>query len=133
VVLENATAYVEARVTGEMDAGTHTIFLGKVVNAEVLSDKVCMTYEYYHQIKGGKTPKAAATYIEQKEDNKPEGEKEEKGEMAKYRCTVCGYIYDPEQGDPDGGVKPGTPFEKVPDDWVCPVCGAVKSEFEKVD
>ena len=53
--------------------------------------------------------------------------------MAKYECTVCGYIYDPELGDPDGDIKTGTPFEELPDDWVCPICGASKSEFEKVD
>jgi len=53
--------------------------------------------------------------------------------MAKYECTVCGYIYDPALGDPDGKVAPGTPFEKLPDDWVCPVCGAAKSEFKKVE
>lgn len=51
--------------------------------------------------------------------------------MDKYVCTVCGYIYDPEQGDPDNDVKPGTPFDQVPDDWVCPVCGAGKDAFEK--
>jgi rubredoxin len=52
--------------------------------------------------------------------------------MDKYRCTVCGYIYDPALGDPDSNVAPGTPFEKLPDNWVCPVCGADKSLFEKV-
>ena len=51
--------------------------------------------------------------------------------MAKYVCTVCGYVYDPAMGDPDNGVKPGTPFEKLPADWVCPVCGADKSQFVK--
>lgn len=51
--------------------------------------------------------------------------------MDKYRCTVCNYIYDPAFGDPDTGVKPGTPFEKLPEDWLCPVCGAPKSDFEK--
>ena len=53
--------------------------------------------------------------------------------MAKYECTVCGYIYDPELGDPDNGIKPGTPFEELPDDWVCPVCGASKDQFEKLE
>jgi rubredoxin len=52
--------------------------------------------------------------------------------MKKYRCLICGYIYDPAEGDPDGGVAPGTPFEKIPDDWVCPVCGASKDDFEEV-
>lgn len=50
--------------------------------------------------------------------------------MKKYKCTVCGYIYDPEAGDPDGGIAPGTAFEDIPDDWVCPVCGASKDQFE---
>jgi rubredoxin len=49
--------------------------------------------------------------------------------MAKYVCNVCGYIYDPEEGDPDGEIPAGTPFEKLPDDWICPVCGAPKDEF----
>jgi flavin reductase (DIM6/NTAB) family NADH-FMN oxidoreductase RutF/rubredoxin len=125
VVLDNAVAYLEARVVQEMDVGTHTIFIGELVNADVVSDKACMTYDHYHQIKGGVTPKAAATYIEEK--------KEERGKMAKYRCTVCGYIYDPEKGDPDGGIDPGTAFEDLPDDWVCPICAAAKGEFEKLD
>ena len=68
VVLEYAVSYLEVRVTQEMDVGTHTIFVGEVVNADVVSDEVCMTYDYYHQIKGGKTPKAAATYIEEKKN-----------------------------------------------------------------
>jgi rubredoxin len=51
--------------------------------------------------------------------------------MDKYVCTVCGYVYDPEQGDPDNGVNPGTKWEDVPDDWECPVCGASKNDFEK--
>ena len=52
--------------------------------------------------------------------------------MDKYRCKICGWIYDPSQGDPDGGIKPGVRFEDVPENWVCPVCGAAKSEFEKI-
>ena len=49
--------------------------------------------------------------------------------MQKYICDVCGYIYDPEAGDSDGGIAPGTPFEKLPADWVCPLCGAGKDSF----
>jgi rubredoxin len=51
--------------------------------------------------------------------------------MDRYVCTICGYVYDPEQGDPDNGVDPGTAWEDVPDDWECPVCGASKDDFEK--
>ena len=68
--------------------------------------------------------KANPKYI--KEENK-----KEEGKMEKYKCTVCGYVYDPEKGDPDSGIKPGTLFEELPDDWVCPVCGAGKDKFEK--
>ena len=53
--------------------------------------------------------------------------------MSKYECTVCGYIYDPAEGDPDNDITPGTAFEDIPDDWVCPVCGASKGQFEAID
>lgn len=52
--------------------------------------------------------------------------------MQKYQCTVCGYIYDPELGDPDNGINPGAPFEDLPDNWTCPVCGADKNAFELI-
>ena len=50
--------------------------------------------------------------------------------MAKYVCTVCGYLYDPSKGDPDNGIKRGTPFEDLPPSWTCPVCGVDKDAFE---
>ncbi|MHA1506598.1 MAG: rubredoxin [Candidatus Asgardarchaeia archaeon] len=50
-----------------------------------------------------------------------------------YVCTVCGYVYDPEKGDPDSGIAPGTPFKKLPEDWVCPVCGANKTLFKVLE
>jgi rubredoxin len=50
-------------------------------------------------------------------------------QMQKYVCNICGYVYDPSEGDPDHGVPKGTPFEKLPADWTCPVCGASKSDF----
>lgn len=53
--------------------------------------------------------------------------------MPKYECTVCGYIYDPELGDHNGGIEPGTPFAEIPDDWMCPVCGVSKDEFERIE
>jgi len=53
--------------------------------------------------------------------------------MTKWECAVCGYIYDPEKGDGINGIDPGTPFEDLPDDWVCLACGAGKDSFEKVE
>ena len=51
--------------------------------------------------------------------------------MSRYVCKICGYVYDSKEGDPDSGIGPGTEFDDLPDDWVCPVCGAGKDQFEK--
>lgn len=53
--------------------------------------------------------------------------------MKKYRCVVCGHVYDEAVGDPDGGIAAGTKFEDIPEDWMCPECGATKAEFEPMD
>lgn len=119
---ENVVAYLEAEVIREVDAVTHDIFIGRIVGGEVLREGAPMTYAYYHQVKKGTTPKSAPTFVEK-----------EKGEqkMDKYVCSVCGYVYDPAAGDAESGIPAGTPFEKLPDGWVCPVCGAGKDKFEK--
>lgn len=57
----------------------------------------------------------------------------EKKIMKKYVCETCGYVYDPEVGDPDSGIAPGTAFEDIPDDWVCPLCGVGKDDFSPVE
>jgi len=123
MVTDNALAYLEAKVIQELDVGTHTIFVGELVEADVIREGEPMTYAYYHQVKRGTTPKTAPSYIEEKKEVVPK--------MSKYECTVCGYVYDPELGDPDGDIATGTPFEELPEDWECPVCGAAKSEFKK--
>ena len=125
IVVDNTLAYLEAKVISQIDVETHTIFIGEIVAADIVKEGEPMTYAYYHQVKRGTTPKTAPSYVEERKEAAPK--------MAKYKCTVCGYIYDPELGDPDGGIKPGTPFEEIPDDWVCPVCGASKDKFEKVE
>lgn len=125
IVLDNTASYLEATVNKSLDVGTHTVFIGEVVDADILSEKPCMTYDYYHEVKRGTTPKTAPSYIPEK--------KEASAEMAKYKCTICGWVYDPKFGDEDGGIAPGTPFEKIPDDWRCPVCNASKSNFVKVE
>jgi len=129
IVLDNALGYIEAQVINKIDIGTHTIFVGKVQDCDVLSNDPVMTYEYYHEVKGGFSPKSAPTYSSEVDNNKQKP-KEEKT-MDKYVCTVCGYVYDPALGDPDSGIAAGTAFEDLPDDWVCPICGAAKDAFEK--
>lgn len=128
VVLDNALAYLEAKVIREVDAITHTIFVGELVAAEVVKEGEPLTYAFYHQVKRGATPKTAPSYVAEEKK-----EKVSSSEMAKYRCTSCGYVYDPAVGDPDGNIEPGVPFEKLPDDWVCPICGATKDLFEKIE
>jgi flavin reductase (DIM6/NTAB) family NADH-FMN oxidoreductase RutF/rubredoxin len=124
VVLQHALAYIEAEVSGELDCGTHTIFAGRVVEGQLLNDEPPLTYDYYKNIKKGKAPRNAPTYTG--EEVKPRMEK-----SSKYVCSICGYVYDPEQGDPDANIKPGTSFADLPEDWVCPICGADKTKFDR--
>ena len=125
VVLDNSIGYVEAKVINKMDCGTHMLFVGEVTESSILKMGKPMTYDYYHQVKRGTTPETAPTFLKE-ESSQPAGPF-----MQKYRCVVCNYIYDPVIGDPDSGIAPYTPFEKLPNNWVCPVCGADKSQFVK--
>ena len=127
IVTDNAIAYIEVEVKDKIDCNTHTIFIGEVIEAEILKDEKPMTYAYYHICKGGVSPKTAPTYSSAMDEKI----KKEEEKMDKYVCNVCGYVYDPEKGDPDNGVPAGTKFEDLPDDWVCPLCGAGKQDFTK--
>ncbi len=128
VITQDSTAYLECRLKQTLDVGTHLIFIGEVVAADVLADLEPLTYAYYRQIKRGVAPENAPTYIDK---TKLKGTAI-KDEAVKYQCAVCGYIYDPATGDEATGVKPGTKFEDIPDDWVCPVCAAEKQDFIKL-
>lgn len=125
VVLDNALAYLEAKIVGQVEVGTHTVFLGEIIGADVIKEGEPMTYAYYHQVKRGTTPKSAPSYVEEP--------KKAALSASKYKCSVCGYLYDPEKGDSDGAINPHTSFEQIPDNWVCPVCGAAKDMFEKAE
>jgi len=131
IVLDNTVAFIEAEVTDAIDVETHTLFVGRIMACETIDEsKVPMTYNYYRDVKGGRTPRTAATYIKKKSKEKSiQGAKE----MKKYKCLMCGYIYDPAVGDPDNGVAADTAFKDLPDDWTCPECGADKDEFEPVE
>lgn len=120
---EDTLAYLEAEVNQTVDAGTHSIFIGTLTDAAVLRQGEPMTYAYYHQVKRGTTPQTAPTFTAAREEN---------AVAPKYRCDICNYIYDPTQGDPEHGIAPGTPFEDLPGEWTCPICGAGKEAFEKI-
>jgi flavin reductase (DIM6/NTAB) family NADH-FMN oxidoreductase RutF/rubredoxin len=123
-ITDHSLAYMAATTIGTADAGTHTLFLGEVTEASILKEGVPMTYDYYHRVLRRGVPSTAPTF---------QFTEEKKGVQSvdKYICTVCGYIYDPEAGDPENNIAPGTPFNELPDDWVCPVCGAGKDMFNK--
>ncbi|MBC7216580.1 MAG: rubredoxin [Candidatus Caldatribacterium sp.] len=124
ILAEHVVAFVEAKLVKSVDAGTHVLLLGEVVETDFVNAEANpMTYGYYRDVKGGKVPRTAATYKEEKV--KPE-------EVGRYRCKVCGYIYDPRFGDPDSGIPAGTRFADLPDTWVCPICGVGKDQFERV-
>ncbi|MBN2190481.1 MAG: rubredoxin [Candidatus Aureabacteria bacterium] len=127
VVTENCLSYFECETQQRISIMHYTFFIAKIINADMLSAGKPLTYAYYHEIKGGKTSKNAPTYLD--ENKNPA---DTKGvQMKKYKCTVCGYIYDPAKGDPEHGVNPGTSFEDIPEDWTCPVCGVGKDQFEE--
>ncbi len=124
-VVDHALAVSEARVLHTVDAGTHTVFVAEVVAAEVLQAGAPLTYAGYHARKG-KAPKTAPTY---RAEPAAEPVPVLRPVAATWTCGVCGYTYDPVEGDPAHGVAPGTPFDDLPADWVCPACGAPKSAF----
>lgn len=112
-VLKDCCGYIICEVVDKMETSTHTVFLGKVMDGDIVKKEEAMTYNYYHKVVKGKSPKNAPTYI-------PEDELQEENNKAKYVCSVCGYVYD---GD--------TPFEELPEDYVCPICKQPKSVFKK--
>jgi len=80
-------------------------------------------------VKKGKSPKNAPTYLAPDADVPADKAPAAPATSDKYVCPLCGYIYDPAVGDPDGVIAPGTRFEDIPEDWVCPTCGAAKEDF----
>ena len=111
-VVADACAYVVCKVIDKMETPTHTVFLGEVIDADVLKAEEPMTYAYYHKVVKGKSPKNAPTYIAE--------EKEEKAEAAKWVCGICGYVYEGEES-----------FEGLPEDFICPICKQPKQVFVK--
>lgn len=121
VLTDWVLAFLAGSVEQTLDLGTHTLFVGLVEQAEVVSEGEPMTYAHYQLVKRGRVPKAAPIFVQE--------ERRAKG-MGRYVCSVCGYVYDPQKGDPENGIEAGTSFEDLPPSWTCPVCGASKEMFE---
>lgn len=115
VLDEHLCGYFECRVKTSLELSTHTLFIVEVEEAQRpgAGSVPPMTYEYYRQVKKGTVPKTAPHYIAEEAAPAPAA--------GKWVCSICGYEYDGSQG----------PFESLPDDWKCPLCGAPKSVFEK--
>lgn len=129
ILLDEAIAFLECRVVQTHDVGTHWLFIGELVQSEVVDDSMePITYLHYREVKKGLAPKNAPTYVDKSLLEK----KATKSKFKKFKCTACGYVFDEETGDPSNGIDPGTLFSDLPDDWVCPVCGTEKEDFIEI-
>lgn len=121
IILNDSIAYLECKVVEKVDVGTHWIFIGELVDAQILDETTePITYAYYQKIKKGVAPKNAPTYIDKSKLENKTGQ--DKPDI--YKCIVCGHIYD------EG--KEEVKFNELPDDWTCPTCGADKEDFIKL-
>jgi flavin reductase (DIM6/NTAB) family NADH-FMN oxidoreductase RutF/rubredoxin len=129
IVTTDCVAWFECKLVKTVDLGSHLLFIGEVVDNDLLDEKQePLTYAWYQTVKNGKAPKNAPTYQKPEVQNeKPAG-----NGFKKYVCLVCSHVYDEAEGDADSGISPGTRFEDLPDEWVCPTCGAEKADFEEM-
>lgn len=126
VVTEGMCSYIVCDLIQTIDCGTHDIFVGRVTETKKVSNNKEMTYRYYHEVIKAVAPKNAPTYIE--DDNKSQNNINTNSssiKYEKYRCIICGYIYD----EATQKVK----FADLPADWKCPRCGVGKENFVKVE
>lgn len=136
VLKDKAIAWFDCKVTKTIDVGSHMMFIGEVIDSEVTNnDAFPLTYSYYRDKIKGLSPENSPTYQSKDKIEALQAKQDTPVNtgMPKYRCLVCGYIYDPVEGDPPGGIAPGTAFEDIPDDWTCPICGISKSDFVLVE
>lgn len=123
---KDITAGIECKVLGSQEVHTHTVFFAEITSARLFPGKA-MTYAYYHNVKGMKSPKNAPTYLgDQDEPASTEGDNSKSADADNGKkekvCDICGFIYKPQEND-------GVSFDELPDDWTCPLCGAPKNHF----
>lgn len=141
VVTDQSIAWFDCKVVSHVDVGSHILIIGEVLDSDVISDEEALSYAYYREKYKMLAPKNAPTYIEKDkleeeiEQTEPKvvvEEKEIEGALDKHICNICGFVYDPEVGDPSAGIEPGTPFEDLPEDYKCPICNAGTDYFNKL-
>ena len=133
VILTHSIAYFECKVVDKFDVGSHFLFIGEVVEGELLDEaKDPLTYAYFRDEMKLMAPERAPTYVD-KSKIKGKGEKpveQEKQDLGpNFICPICAYVYEPDKGDETQGIDPGTAFADIPEDWICPICAAAKSVF----
>ena len=130
IVTDSSVAWFECKVTQSYEVGTHILFIGEAIDTGLIEESgKSLTYTYYREVLKGYSPKNAPTYIE-KEKIEAVAVTIKKQEDV-WQCQLCHYEYEESKGDPISGIAPGTSFLDLPDDWVCPICGADKTMFEK--
>ncbi len=133
IILTHSLAYFECKVVDKFDVGSHYLFIGEVVEGELLEpEKDPLTYDYFRNEMKLAAPERAPTYIDKTKIQEKIKEPEEEikpNSGPNYICTICAYLYEPAIGDETQGIEPGTSFAELPEDWICPICAAAKSFF----
>lgn len=142
IVTNEALAWFDCTVHSEIDLGTHWLVIGEVQDSDLLSDEDPLTYAWYREKYKMFSPKNSPTYIEKdKLDEEKKAAEAEKPTVAEtsepegpepHVCLICGFVYDPKEGDPTMGIPPGTAFEDLPEEYRCPICNAGKDYFRKL-
>lgn len=130
IVTDSCVAWFECKVTETLDLGSHMVFIGEVIAADLVkSDAKSLTYNYYREVMKGFSPKNAPTFVDKAMIHDENSAKNAINEL--WQCQLCHFTYESEKGDPISGIEAGTAFNDLPDDWTCPICGADKSMFER--
>lgn len=144
IITDSSVAWFDCKVVNSIDVGSHILIIGEVVDSDVISGDEPLTYDYYREKYKMLAPKNAPTYLEKeklekeivpeqvvKTESKVEIQTEKTDELSSFTCSICGFQYNPEEGDPAMGIPPGTAFEDLPEDYKCPICNAGKDYFKK--
>lgn len=142
IVTAESVAWFDCTVHNEIDLGSHWLIIGQVQDSGLLLDEDPLTYAWYREKYKMFSPKNSPTYIEKNKldeeaneagaDKTPVNDEANPDGLEPHVCLICGFVYDPEQGDPGMDIPTGTPFEELPGDYKCPICNAGKDYFRKI-
>jgi flavin reductase (DIM6/NTAB) family NADH-FMN oxidoreductase RutF/rubredoxin len=143
IVIDSSVAWFDCKVVKSIDLGTHYLIIGEVIDSDETSDEEPLTYQYYREKYRMYSPKNSPTFIDKSvldAELPPVSKVDEHEEDHEHKyifdgkcwvCVICGFTYNPEEGDPSVGIPPGTRFEDLPEDYKCPICNASKEYFKE--